>query len=161
MTTRSTGPLPCRRCDAALATQPTDDRASYHTLRWYLDDRQRAAGRPHRHVRDATEADLHDFEAALDREQATAQELLRLARDLRALVSRVVRDDTATWRAIEAQLACAGEVATAVGAHALLAEIEQREQARTYYLGGGPSLGRDADGTYVFLVRPPDPEAEP
>jgi hypothetical protein len=45
--------------------------------------------------------------------------------------------------------------------HALVAEIVQREQATTYYLGGGPTIERTTDGGYIVSIDPADEEAQP
>jgi hypothetical protein len=141
-------------CDAYLATLPADEREFRDGVRWWLDDTETAAGHPHRHITTLTGADLDAYMQALERERADVDELHELKHELHALVKNTLfRDhDGALWPEAEARLYRAGDVITPATVTALIAEMYQREQQRTYYLGGAPSIVREPDGEYSFIT---------
>jgi hypothetical protein len=85
-------------------------------MRWWLDDRETAAGRRHLHLNDAKPDDLAAFDGVLleeltQREQAERclQILLQMMRGL------VTTDDEEAWRAAEARLYRQGDIVSAAG----------------------------------------------
>jgi hypothetical protein len=162
MTAHLPGPLPCPTCDTFVNGCAATDRVLWSGVRWWLDDRETAAGRPHMHVTQVRAADLNDYRAALDRECADVEAVARLGHDLAGLAwsTLIVNDGEELWRQGEARLYREGDIVTPAALTALLAEMYQREQAKTWYLGGSPSIVRLADGEYGFIFRRPARGAE-
>jgi hypothetical protein len=115
-------------------------------MRWWLDDRETAAGRPHMHLGDAKADDLAAFDQVLKEEIAQLQQANRCLSSISALGQQFMADDETVDDWLD-RCEDTGDAVTAARVTGLMNEVLRIEESRTHYLGGPPLLRRRGKGT--------------